>query len=375
MEIERPVTGKPHGPQLDVTEKKREMHFLADEFNIPPVKSAPLVAETENEEQDLAADVAEELAAEDALTDMPVADPQVDSRPVLPEPLIFDPNKRFQMTNIPLISLNDGNTIPQLGFGVWQVADEEAETAVSEALRSGYRLIDTAQGYKNEDGVGRALASADVTREDVFITSKLRNGAHAYDDALREFDLSISKLGVDYLDLFLIHWPVPSQDKYVDAWRALVELKRDGRIRSIGVSNFLPEHLDRIIDATGEVPSVNQLELHPRYQQRDVRDYHRTKNIAIECYSPLGSGAVLDDPTIAKIAEKHGKSVSQIILRWELDQGLIVIPKSTHAERIRQNIDVFGFALEDDDREAIDALDDPENGKTGGYPETMNSLF
>lgn len=279
------------------------------------------------------------------------------------------------MPNIPTITLNDGNTIPQLGFGVWQVPDDEATPAVAEAIKAGYRLIDTAEGYDNEEGVGKAIRDSGIDRSQLFITSKLRNGAHAYDEAIKAFDLSAKKLGLDYLDMFLIHWPVPEQDKYADAWRALVELKNQGRIRSIGVSNFLPEYLDRIVEETGAKPVVNQVELHPQYQQRDIREYHRQHDIALECYSPLGSGAVLDNEVLAEIAEKHGKSVSQIILRWELDQGLIVIPKSTHAERIGQNIDVFGFSLDDEDRQKIDALDDPENGKTGSFPATMNDLF
>jgi 2,5-diketo-D-gluconate reductase A len=279
------------------------------------------------------------------------------------------------MSNIPQISLNDGNSIPQLGFGVWQVPDDEAHPAVAAALRSGYRLIDTAEGYDNEEGVGRAIAESGIPRDQLFITSKLRNGAHDYEEAKKAFDLSAQKLGLDYLDMFLIHWPVPEQDKYADAWRALVELKNQGRIRSIGVSNFLPSHIDRIVAETGVKPVINQLELHPQYQQRDIRGYHDQHDIKIECYSPLGSGAVLDNETIAEIAEKHGKSVSQIILRWELDQGLIVIPKSTHEERIAENFDVFGFELDDEDRRRIGGLDDPENGKTGSFPETMNSLF
>lgn len=279
------------------------------------------------------------------------------------------------MPSIPQITLNDGNSIPQLGFGVWQVPDDEAAPAVAEAIKAGYRLIDTAQGYDNEEGVGRALAEAGIAREELFVTSKLRNGAHDYDEAIKAFELSAKKLGLDYLDMFLIHWPVPQQDKYVDAWRALVELKNQGRIRSIGVSNFLPNHVDRIVEATGVLPVINQVELHPMYQQRDIRDYHSRLNIQLECYSPLGSGAVLDDEVIGEIAQKHGKSASQVILRWELDQGLIVIPKSTHAERIQENIDVFDFALDDEDRRRIDALDDPEGGKTGSFPESMNDLF
>ena len=278
-------------------------------------------------------------------------------------------------TNVPNTQLNDGRTIPQLGFGVWQVPNDEATQAVRDAIEAGYRLIDTAEAYKNEEGVGRAVRDCGIPREQFFITSKLRNGGHAFDDAMAAFDETQRKLGLDYLDLFLIHWPVPEQDKYVDAWKALVQLKEQGRVRSIGVSNFLPEHLDRIIDATGVTPVVNQIELHPQYQQRDVRDIHAQRDIRIECYSPLGSGAVLKDQTIKAIADKHGKSVAQIILRYLLDQDLIVIPKSTHADRIQENIDVFGFSLDDEDRRKIDALDDPKNGKTGSHPATMNALF
>jgi 2,5-diketo-D-gluconate reductase A len=279
------------------------------------------------------------------------------------------------MTSIPDIHLNDGNVIPQLGFGVWQVPDDEATPAVVEAIKAGYRLIDTAEGYDNEEGVGKAIRNSGIPRDQLFITSKLRNGAHDSKEAIKAFELSAEKLGLDYLDMFLIHWPVPEQEKYVDAWRALVELKNQGRIRSIGVSNFLPEYIERIVQATGVLPVINQVELHPKYQQRDIRAFHATHGIAIECYSPLGSGAVLDDPIIGEIAKKHGKSVSQVVLRWELDQGLIVIPKSTHAQRIQQNIDVFGFTLDDEDRQRIDALDDPQQGKTGSFPASMNDLF
>jgi 2,5-diketo-D-gluconate reductase A len=278
-------------------------------------------------------------------------------------------------TNVPNIQLNDGHAIPQLGFGVWQVPDDEATQAVRDAVEAGYRLIDTAEGYDNEEGVGRAIKECGIAREELFITSKLRNGAHAFDEAIAAFDETQRKLGLEYLDMFLIHWPVPEQDKYLDAWKALVQLREQGRIRSIGVSNFLPEHLDKIIDATGVVPVVNQIELHPKYQQRDIRDVHQQRNIAIECYSPLGSGAVLEDETINAIAQKHSKTVAQVILRYLLDQDLIVIPKSTHADRIQNNIDVFGFSLDDDDRQKIDGLDDPQNGKTGSHPATMNSLF
>jgi 2,5-diketo-D-gluconate reductase A len=276
---------------------------------------------------------------------------------------------------VPQVILNDGNSIPQLGLGVWQVPQDITARVVSDGIKAGYRMIDTAEGYDNEEGVGRAIKSAGVPREDLWITSKLRSGAHGRDLALRAFDDTMKKLGIDQLDMFLIHWPVPGQDKYAEAWKALVELREQRRIRSIGVSNFNQDHLERIIGETGVTPAVNQIELHPRYQQRDKRDFLEEKGIALQSYSPLGSGSMLKDPTIAAIAEKHGKSAAQVMIRWQLDQGIIVIPKSNKAERIKQNFDVFGFALDDDDREKIAALDDPRNGKVGGDPATNNDLF
>lgn len=279
------------------------------------------------------------------------------------------------MTTIPGIALNDGKTIPQLGFGVWQVENDEVVGAVATALQAGYRHIDTAQGYGNEEGVGKALADSGIAREELFITSKLRTKDQGYDATLKSFMGSLDRLGLDYLDLFLIHWPVPGQDRYSDTWKAFVQLQRDGRIRSIGVSNFLPEHLERIIGDSGVTPAVNQIELHPQYQQRDVRDFHSQHGIAIESYSPLGSGSgLLDDKTIAAIAEKHGKSPAQAIIRWHLQQGLIVIPKSVHADRIRANADVFSFELDDDDMAKIAGLDRAD-GKIGSDPATNNSLW
>ena len=236
-------------------------------------------------------------------------------------------------------------------------------------------MIDTAEGYDNEEGVGRAIKSAGVPREELWITSKLRNGAHERDLALRAFDDTMKKLGIEQIDMFLIHWPVPGRDKYAEAWKTLVELRDQGRIRSIGVSNFNQDHLERIIGETGVTPAVNQIELHPRYQQRDKRDYLKQKGIALQSYSPLGSGSMLKDPTVAAIAEKHGKSTAQVMIRWQLDQGIIVMPKSNSAERIKQNFDVFGFALDDEDRQKIDGLDDPKNGKVGSDPATNNDLF
>lgn len=278
------------------------------------------------------------------------------------------------MADIPTIALNDGKTIPQLGFGVWQIPNGEVGAAIAVALKAGYRSIDTAQGYSNEEGVGAAIRDSGLEREELFITSKLRTRDQGYDATLKSFMGSLDRLGLDYLDLFLIHWPVPAQDKYSDSWKAFVQLQRDGRIRSIGVSNFLPEHLERIIGDSGVAPAVNQIELHPEFQQRDVRELHKRHNIAIESYSPLGSGAALDNATIGEIASKHGKSPAQAIIRWHIQQGLIVIPKSVHADRIRANVDVFDFELDADDMAKIAKLD-RANGKVGSDPATNNAIW
>jgi len=274
----------------------------------------------------------------------------------------------------PRIRLNDGNDIPQIGFGVWRLAERDAPAIVGEALRVGYRHIDTAQGYDNEAGVGEAVKRAEVPREEIFVTSKLRTRDQGYDNAKRSFEASLKRLGLDYMDLFLIHWPVPAQDKYAETWKAFVDLQKEGRLRSIGVSNFLPEHLDRIIGETGVAPAVNQIELHPYYQQRDVRDYHAQKGIAIESYSPLGSGAVIGDETITQVSRKHGRSVGQTIIRWHLQQGLIVLPKTATHARVRENFEVFDFELDAEDMARIDVLDRPD-GKTLTPPERMNNLF
>ncbi len=279
------------------------------------------------------------------------------------------------MADVPTIHLNDGNSIPQLGLGVWQVEPEITARVVKDGISTGFRLIDTAEGYNNEQGVGQAIKESGVPREQLFITSKLRNGGHARDQALQSFDKTMEALGLETLDMFLIHWPVPSQGKYVEAWKTLVELKGQGRIRSIGVSNFNPDHLERIIAETGEKPVVDQIELHPYFQQRDKRDFLTQNGIQIESYSPLGSGEVLKDKSIAAIAKKHGKSVAQTIIRWHLQQGLIVIPKSTHADRMADNFDVFDFELDQDDIRQIDSLDKGEAGRTGSNPATASFLF
>ena len=272
------------------------------------------------------------------------------------------------------ITLNDGATIPQLGLGVWQVDHGITADVVGWAIKAGYRLIDTAEGYQNEEGVGEAIRAADVPRSELFITSKLRNGAHQRDATLRAFDDTMKKLGVEQLDLFLIHWPVPSQDKYVEAWKTLVELRQAGRIKSIGVSNFNQDHLERIIAETGVTPVVNQIELHPQFQQRGLRDFHATHDIRIESWSPLGSGRLLGDPTLAGIAKKHGKSVAQTIIRWHLQEGLIVIPKSIRQDRIAANFDVFDFELDAQDLQTIRGMDSA-TGRIGPTPATAAFLF
>ncbi|MEI9407041.1 aldo/keto reductase [Mesorhizobium argentiipisi] len=271
------------------------------------------------------------------------------------------------------LKLNDGSTIPQIGLGVWQVDPEITAKVVRWGIEAGYRLIDTAEGYRNEEGVGEAIRSAGVPRSELFITSKLRNGAHQRDAALRAFDDTMQKLGIDQIDLFLIHWPVPSQNKYVEAWKALVELQKAGRT-SVGVSNFNQDHLERIIGETGVTPVVNQIELHPRFQQRDKRDFHARHNIRIESWSPLGSGRLLADPPLEKLARKHGKSVAQVIIRWHVQEGLVVIPKSIHQERIAGNFNVFDFELDADDIQTIRGLDSAD-GRTGPNPAIAAFLF
>jgi 2,5-diketo-D-gluconate reductase A len=279
------------------------------------------------------------------------------------------------MAQQPRIMLNDGNSIPQLGLGVWQVPPDITARVVLDGIKAGYRSIDTAEGYNNEEGVGEALRRTDVPRSELFITSKLRNGGHARDLALKSFDETMKKLGLEQLDLFLIHWPVPSQNKYVEAWKVLVEKQKEGRIRSIGTSNFNPDHIERIVGETGVTPAVNQIELHPNFQQRDKRDFHKQHNIVIESWSPLGQGRALNDPAIKAIGDKHGKTAAQTIIRWHLQQGLIVIPKTTRAERMQENIGVFDFELGEDDMQAMAALDDPKGGRIGSDPATASFLF
>ena len=279
------------------------------------------------------------------------------------------------MEQQPRLRLRDGNTIPQIGLGLWQVDSGPTARVVAAGIKAGYRLIDTAEGYNNEEGVGQAIREAEVPRSELFITSKLRNGGHARDLALKSFDETMTKLGIKQLDLFLIHWPIPSRGQYVEAWKTLVELKQQGRIRSIGVSNFNQDHLERIISETGETPVINQIELHPGFQQRDKRDFHTQHDIKIESWSPLGSGRALDDATLGEIAKKHGRSVAQVIIRWHLQEELIVIPKSTHKDRIEQNLAVLDFELDAADLQKIRGLDNPRSGRIGSDPAKASFLF
>lgn len=275
------------------------------------------------------------------------------------------------MTTQPTVTLNDGRVMPQLGYGVWQTPADITAEVVSEAIATGYCSIDTAEIYQNETGVGDAVHNAAVPREQLFITTKLWNSHQGYDETLRAFDKSLQRLRLDYVDLYLIHWPAPRQDRYLDSWKALIELQRQGRARSIGVSNFKPVHLQRIIDATGVVPVLNQIELHPRFQQREAREFHRNHNIATESWSPLGQGQLLQHPTIAALAKKHARTPAQVIVRWHLDNGLIVIPKTVTPARIHENFAVFDFRLDSDDLQQIAALDDPA-GRIGPDPETAS---
>jgi 2,5-diketo-D-gluconate reductase A len=274
----------------------------------------------------------------------------------------------------PSIKLNDGNMIPSVGLGVWQTPPRATKEAVSAALKAGYRHIDTAAGYGNEHEVGRAVAKSGIPREEIFLVTKLWNADQGYDKTIAAFEQSAERLGLNreggYLDLYLIHWPVPAIGEFVDTFRAFSALRDLGRIRSIGVSNFEPEHLNTLIDATGIVPVINQIELHPLLTQRELREVHAKLGIATEAWSPLGQGRLLDHPTITGIAEAHGRTTAQVIIRWHLQVGNIVIPKSVNPDRIVSNFDVFEFELSDDDVTSISSLD---NGtRLGPDPRTYN---
>lgn len=275
------------------------------------------------------------------------------------------------MSTVPTIPLNNGRSIPQLGFGVWQVPDEEVTSAVGHALATGYRSVDTAAIYGNEKGTGQAIAASGLPREELFITTKAWKQGH--DTVLREFDASLERLGLEYVDLYLLHWPMPAHDLYVESWRALERIHAEGRARSIGVSNFLPEHLDRLLEQATVVPAINQIELHPQFPQQASREYHRAHGIVTEAWSPLGQGkGLLDHPTLGELATKHGRSPAQVVLRWHLQLGHVVIPKSVTPARIEENFAVFDFTLDDADLKTLDSLD--EDRRLGSHPATMNDM-
>lgn len=271
------------------------------------------------------------------------------------------------MPTAPLLTLNDGHKIPGMGFGTYPMNDQEVEAAVQAALLTGYRLIDTAASYGNETGVGLALQDAEVERKDIFLTTKLRGADQGYDAALKGLDGSLQRLNVDYVDLYLIHWPLPEKDLYVESWKALIAAQKDGKIRSIGVSNFKPAHLERIIQETGVVPAVNQIEIHVDFQQADMRRFNAQHGILTEGWSPLGKG-LMDNPVIVELAEKHNRTPAQIMLRWFTQNDIIPIPKSSNTERMRANLNIFNFTLDEGDLAAIAGLE--AGNRLGGDPDT-----
>ena len=278
------------------------------------------------------------------------------------------------MTAVPTIDLNDARSIPQLGFGVFQIDPQDTARAVAEALKVGYRHIDTAEMYGNESGVGEGIRAFGLDRSDVYVTSKLNNSVHRPDDARRAFERPLGELGFDYVDLFLIHWPLPTRydGDFVSTWKTLEEFRRDGRARSVGVSNFQVDHLERLAAETDTVPAVNQIELHPYFLNTEVRAYDEAHDIASEAWSPIAQGEVLDDPVITAIADRLTSTPAQVVLRWHIQRGNIVFPKSVTPERIRENFEIFDFELEPGDLEQIDGLDRGEAGRTGPNPDEFD---
>ena len=266
------------------------------------------------------------------------------------------------------LAFHDGRCIPQCGLGLWQVDNDQVPDLIQTAFTLGYRALDTAAIYGNESGVGQALAQSSLPREEIFITTKLWNDRHGHSSARQAFQESLDRLGLDYVDLYLIHWPVPKTDRYVKAWEALIQLRDEGRARSIGVSNFNISHLQRLLDETGVLPVINQIELHPRFQQSTLRRFHEEHGILTQAWSPLGQGTLWDDPVLRSIAARHNRSVAQVILRWHTQLGHAVIPKTVHPERLRENLQYDTFQLNESDLAAIAALDDPA-GRTGPDPE------
>ena len=275
------------------------------------------------------------------------------------------------MTSAPDITLNDGTAIPQLGLGVWQMTDDEAAASVEKAFETGYRHIDTAAIYRNEVGVGRGIAASGLPRDEIFLTTKLWNKAQGRDLARSGLERSLEKLGLDYVDLYLIHWPCPAQGKYVETWEQLIDFRSEGLARSIGVCNFLTDHLDAIVDETGISPSVNQIELHPTFQPDDLINHCLDLNVAVESWSPLGQSSDLEHPTVTGIAERLGVTPAQVIIRWHLDRGFIVIPKSKTPERIASNFEALDVRLTAEDRAAIDALN--TGNRMGPAPATLEA--
>lgn len=274
------------------------------------------------------------------------------------------------MTAVPTVRLNDGTEIPQLGFGVWQVPADDAERVVSEALKVGYRHIDTAAIYGNEEGVGRAIAASGIPREELYVTTKLWvsdfKAGHS-EEALRT---SLDKLGLEQVDLYLIHWPAAEDEKYLEAWKALEKLQEEGLTRSIGVSNFLPHHLERVLETGTTTPAVNQIEVHPALQQREAEEANRKHGVATQAWSPLAQGEVFGDAPIVAAAEAHGATPAQVVIRWHLQRGRILFPKSVTSQRIAENFDVFGFELTEEELSAIDGLE--RDGRTGGHPDRFS---
>ncbi|MEV0555488.1 aldo/keto reductase [Streptomyces sp. NPDC050597] len=271
------------------------------------------------------------------------------------------------MISIPVHTLNDGTRFPAIGLGTWPMSDTEAEGAVAEGLRLGYRLVDTATNYRNEAGVGLGVARSGVPREEVVVTTKLPGRHHGYEETLASFEESRARLGLDYVDLYLIHWPLPRVGKYVDSWRAMIKLREEGLVRSIGVSNFTPEHIERLEKETGVLPSVNQIELHPHFPQDELRAFHTAKGVLTESWSPLGRGSgLLDDPVVVSTAEAHGVTPGQVVLRWHTQLGAVPIPKSSDPGRQRANLDVFGFELSP---AQMHAIADRAHERMGGDPD------
>ena len=277
---------------------------------------------------------------------------------------------------VPDLALHDGTSIPQLGFGVFQVPPPETAATVAQAFEAGYRHIDTAQMYANEAGVGEAIAASGIPRDELYVTTKLNNGFHRPDDARRSLDESLSRLGLDRVDLFLIHWPLPTRydGDYVTTWRTMAEFVEDGRATSVGVSNFQPDHLDRIVSETGVVPVLNQVEVHPFFGNEDVRAACARRDIAVEAWAPIAQGKVVDDETITGVADRLGRTPAQVALRWHIQRGDIVFPKTVTPERMRENFDIFDFELSDDDMSAITALDRGEAGRGGPHPDEFDMV-